>query len=492
MSLSRRAVIAAAWQVGAGMGGRLVGVIGTFVLTRFLAPEIAGEVGIASVLVLSARQLTNICVGQYIVARPAAGGAVVFQASQLHLGLAILSAIGVIALAAPLAPLFDAPHIASYVPGLALAMLIGAVADIPQRILIRDLRFRAVGLGGAVSETLYAVSSVALAAAGWGGAAIVWANVLQSAFKLLVFAAAVDRREWLVPSRLRRETVRDVVRFGAPLQVAGMAALASDKWDNLIIAGAFGPAAAGVYNLGYNLANIPSDNVGEAAVDVLMPSFAQLEVERRKEGFVRASALLAMIVFPLGIGLGAISDTLIATLFSAEWQGIAPLLTILCAMSVVHPLANTAQSYLKTRDMTGAVMRIQVIQMVALLALVGALSQVSVEWACVGVGLGGALRAALSLFAVHRADGVPMAPVVAGMLRPLLACGFMVAAVLAVRLGLERAGLGAGVLRLAAEIVAGAVAYVAAALAVAPTQSRAFVTVLRTSFARRRAAGEAR
>jgi PST family polysaccharide transporter len=65
-----------------------------------------------------------------------------------------------------------------------------------------------------------------------------------------------------------------------------------------------------------------------------------------------------------------------------------------------------------------------------------------------------------------------------GMVGPLLACAPMAAAVIGVRFLFERAELGASVWSLGAELLAGAVAYVAFAFVFATATARDFLGLL--------------
>src|SRR5207253_1002410 len=98
--------------------------------------------------------------------------------------------------------LFDAPTMARFIPGLALSTLLDRLSYMPERILVRDMRFRVVSLARTAGELGYAATSVLLAAHGWGGSAIVGGNVIRSLAKLLCFAGAANARDWLEPCRL--------------------------------------------------------------------------------------------------------------------------------------------------------------------------------------------------------------------------------------------------------------------------------------------------
>jgi PST family polysaccharide transporter len=485
LSLAKKAVRGAAWTIGTSMGARLVGVIGTLAITRFLAPDVIGEVAVASVLVLTANQLSIFGFGHYLIAKPRSGRAAAFHCSFYHLCFGVV-ALGVVLLARePLTPLFGSPHAVIYVPGLVLAVFLDRLSYMPERVMVRDMRFSTVGLGRTLAELSYTGVSVGLAAYGWGGEAIVLANIVRSAMRLVVFGLKAPWREWIEPHRITSAQTRDLFRFGLPISIATTANFASRKWDNLLFASIFGPGPMGTYNLAYNLADIPASQIGEHIGDVLLPSFAHMEERPRKRALVRSTALLALIVFPLAVGLGAVSETLVAALFNREWQGVAPLLLVLSALAVFRPIGWTIASYLQVRDLTRQIMYLEVFKVAALLSGLGVLGYFwGPTWACAGVGLGFGLHAIASCWMVQLADDIKMTRMLGGFVGPLLACAPMVGAVYGVRYGLHAAEIGNVYLYLGLELAAGAVAYVLAAFVFARPTALDFVALLRKSFGR--------
>jgi PST family polysaccharide transporter len=372
---------------------------------------------------------------------------------------------------------------AEYLPGLALSVVLNRISIIPERVLVREMQFRMVGVARTVGEVVYVVTAVGLAYLGWGGAAIVAGNVTRSLVRSALILAATPRKSWLMPTRMERALVGDVFRFGTPLWLGASASFVSGKWDNLLISGLFGPGQLGLYNLGYNLADIPTSHVGEHIGDVLLPSFTRIDQAAQRRALVRSAGLLALIVFPLAVGLGAVSDTLVRALFNEEWQGVAPYLTILSALSVARPIGWIIFSYLQARHRVRTVMVLEVGKLAALLGFMAALSVFGPLWSAAGVGVGYALHALISMWLIDRADGVPMGKMLLVMLGPLVACIPLLGAVLGVRHGLPLESATAG---LALEIIAGAVVYVGAALLLARAVSRDLLTLMRDSFLRKR------
>ncbi len=486
MSLRRRAIVSALWHVGAGVGGRLVGVLGTLALTWFLVPDVVGQVGVASILVFSTRLLVSLGLGAFVAAHPGADRGIVFHATVLNLLLTTIAAALALVAGGPLGRLLGADASPDLVPGLVAAMAIGALADLPERILVRDLRFRTLGLSTAGAEITYTAAAVGLAAAGFGAMAIVWANVARAVFRLGLVFVVVDWRLWLTPAKLSLARFRTIVRFGLPVQIGTLASQAAHRWDNLLIARLFGPGPMASYNFAYNLASIPADTIGDSVADVLLPSFAQLSPDRRRLAFSRAAALLSLVIFPLAVGLGAVSETLVGTLFHPRWHGVAPLLTVLAALSIVHPIADIVRSYYQAADRTGASMLLQIGHAVAGLGFIWVFGRFGITWAALGATAAAVLYALVGLAYLGAVEGVHAGAVLLAYARPLLPCAVMAGAVLGTRAGLGGLGLGVGPVRLGAEVLAGAIAYVAAALVLVRGPARDVLALVRDAVARRR------
>jgi len=458
------------WHVGAGLGGRVIGAAGTLMLTRYLNPDVVGEVGVAWVLVLTSQVATSAGFGQYVVAHPSAGPVAGFHVTALSAGTVAVVSLLVLFFGQPLCHLVNAPGAVAFLPGMVAALAILRISEIPERILNRELRFRRVALGSSGAEVAFTTVALGLAARGWGGQAIVAANLVRSLFRLAIFSSGVDPRAWLRWGPLKRAQVLSILGFALPLQLGSLAAFAATKWGNLVVAVMFGPSAMGLYSLAYNLAQIPADNVGESLADVLLPSFARLAPGMRQQALARALPLVALLVFPLAIGLGVEAHMLVATLFNPRWQPMAPLLTALAVLGVVYPMGSTVLAYLKACGRPRAVLVFHTTHMVLLLLLIASLGRMGMIWAAVAPGLAGGTYALLALIYVGRMDGVPVMRTLGGLARVLLACAGMTAAILAFRHlpGLSHAHHSIGLL--ASEVALGAVAYVATALLVAPAQ----------------------
>jgi lipopolysaccharide exporter len=465
MSLATKAVTGAAWNLVAGVGSRVVALVGTLVLTRFIAPGEYGEIAVANISIVTAMTLTDVMVGQSIVARRV-GPDSCFHAFVLHMGTGLLGLLPVVLLARHIGAAFDAPGMARYVPGFALAALLERISHVPGRVLVRDMQFRTVAVTRGTAELAFTGVALALAPT-IHGQAIVVGNLVRWTLICAVFLWSVDLREWWVPQALRWSVFRDLLSFGLPLTAATLAEFASTNWDNLLVARLFGTATVGTYRLSRNLADTPMTNVAEHIGDVLLPSFAVMEPGRRNQALVRASAILALVIVPLCLGLAAVSPTLVHTMFDRRWSEMAPMLMVLSSLAFVRPVTWPLSSSLQAQQRPRTLMVLSFLKVGSMVLLVVTMGRMGPLWVCLAVGLASVITGGAALLAVQLAHGVSARDFLHGVLRPVLAAIPMFAAVAAVRLSMARLGQDRNWLSLALEVLVGAAVYVAAALLVA-------------------------
>jgi PST family polysaccharide transporter len=490
-SLAVKAAGGAAWTIATGIGARALGLVGTLTLTYFVARDELGQVSDAAVAVVLANQFSTLGVGQYYISRRSVDENLAWHATVAHLALGIVALAAVLFFGHSLGVWMRAPAIEQFLPGLALSGLLDRISYMPERVLAREMRFRIVGVCRTAGEVSYTVVSVVLAALGMGGMSIVVANAARSAVRLATMCASVPRVSWLSPSRLSWTTFRQMMRFGLPMSIGNAAGFASRRVDNAIVSGLFGPDVVGAYNLAYNVADVPAVQIGEQIGDVLFPSFASMDGPRRQAALLRSTGLLAILIFPLAVGLGAIAPTTVETLLKPEWRDVAPMLAILSVLSVVRPVGWTISSYLLAQDRPRIDAALEVVKIGALVGLLLTLGRAGPLWACSAVGFAFGLHALGSMLVVQFMDGIRITEFVRRCAPALLSCVPMVLGVLAVRHVMSQLTWSPRGSRLIAEIVAGGAAYVAVAPVLARGVTRDVVGLVKRTWAHRAAAASA-
>ena len=458
MSIEKAAARGVVWNLVTGLGARVVSLVGTLVLTRFIAPAEYGEVSAALICIQTANVLTFFAFGQYLIAfrsKPS----VVSQAAVLHFGLGVLAMAVVYSLRGQLGEFVEAPQMGRYIGGLAIAHLLDRARSMPERLLVRELRFRDVAIINSIGEVTF--TAVALSAASrYGGYAIVIAGLVRSTTTFLLFVRKVPRSEWLSFAGADWREARKMLAYGTPILFVALCERASSSWDNVLMLRMFGPSLMGCYALSYSLAETPVIYVAERMGDVLMPAFSKMDPKDRPGAVVRAAALMSLVVAPLGVGLGSIAPTLVHAFFDKRWAEMAGILTVLSCMTIFQPASWPAGAYLEAERKPRLVLIASVARAIALLSGVAVLGKLGGPvWACVGVGIGFTVYTVSIVGLAALVTPLPVGRYFISVMCPLLACAPMFLSVLALRQFLAPMHIPAGV-QLALEIVLGGVVYV--------------------------------
>ncbi len=480
-SLTARTIRGAAWTISTSLGSRVVGLVGTLLLVRFLAPAEYGEVTVAVTVTVTAFGVTTLGVGIYLLTNRDLTRAEAFHASCWFLATGFAAQGIVWALSDPLSAWFDAPHLGRYLPLFVASAVLDRITYLPERMLIRNLRFRWTSLARAASELVFTALSLTLAWQGFGAMSIAWAYLARAVLRFAAIVPAVSWREWIEPHRLHAATLNKILGSGVTVSLTGIATFLMRRWDNLLVSRWFGNAAMGAYNYAYNLADTPSVAIGEQLSDVVGASFPHADSAKRQAAVVRACTMISIVMFPLAFGLGAVAETVGDAFFHGSWAGVAPMLTYLSILSAPRPMAQILQAYLFASQRIRVVAWLEWASLGLLMAGIATIGRITILWTCGVVGAVFALRTLLLMWAVERLDGVPLRRFLVPLLRPLLACLAMVAAIRVVRPALSEL---VPVVRLGVEIAIGAVVYLAGARLIFRTTAAEFLRLVRAGASR--------
>ena len=481
MSLIQKVVRGAAWTTLTSVLARVGSLVATLLVTHKIAPQQYGEASAALVVALSANSFSTLFIANYVIIDRAQTKAAAYISNIVHQATGLVALLGVLLFTGPLSRALHAPGMTRYLPFAVAAFIVFRLSTVPEKILVRDLRFKYLAIVRMVAEILYSVVTIVTAYRGWGGYALIAGTMARTATKALLFTTAVSWHDWLEPQPFDTKLARRMFSYGAPLWIAGVMGYIGANWDNLLVSHYFDAGLMAIYSLGFNLAEMPSVQIGEQLCEVLLPSFAILEGERRRQALVKVLLVVCLVTFPFAIGLGATSYTLVHAFFDPRWWAVSTVLTLLCLRSVTRIIIYPLIQYFQATDRNRDQMFLSVFTTVVVLGTMVALGSRSLLVTCTGVVIAYTLQL-VPAFLILRRAGIPPGKPVLGLLRLGLACVVLAACVLAVRtlLGPHLRPL----LLLTVETAAGGIGYVAAAFLFARPIATDFLSWLRRGLGR--------
>jgi O-antigen/teichoic acid export membrane protein len=297
--------------------------------TALLGPDAIGLYGIVTTTAMTIVALRRVGIDEAFVQHAATDEEAEFQrAFTVELGLAVLAALAIAALAPVLAALYDDERLLPLTLAVAYLPLAFAL-QAPQWIFFRRMDYLRLRLLQAIVPLVTVAVTVPLLLAGVG----VWALVIGPACGNLVAVAAALRAS---PYRLRlrpdREAARRYLGFSSPIAVSALAALAVAQGQVAVFGLDQGLAAAGWITLAATLTRYV-DRADQILATTVYPAIVRVRdrPEVLEETFVKSNRLALMWAFPFAAGLALFGGDLVHVVLGDEW---APAVVLIGGLAV--------------------------------------------------------------------------------------------------------------------------------------------------------------
>lgn len=470
---SRLAMAGVGWSflntaLGAGLSALVFALA-----SRVLTPEDFGVVALAAAIVMFLGCLTPVAFAEALVQVRDLGPQHLDSVFWAALGTSAVLFVG-LCLAAPLiADWAEAPLLTGLLPFIGLRLLIDAMAAVPAAIVQRAMNFRALAQRTAIANLIGGLACLGLIWAGFGLWALAATQVLTA---LVALIALMPAARWWPGRQLSRSAMRDIASFG--LFSAGTRFLAEMRVDQMMLGLIAGPAALGLFYFARRLFQILGDLTSGAfnpVSTVLLASF-QDEPQKRREAFLitcHASAALAMPVF---VGLVVVAGTGVPLIFGEHWREAIPALQAFAVVGIIASLGVVQAALIRAAGRADWWFGYQALVQMSALPIIWVVMPHGLDAVVWALTLRVLVLWPLSVRMTMRLLDLPLRDYARAVAAPLLAATFMAGAILALDPMLEGT---TPALRLAVEILWGAIAYLAAVIPLSWSRLRHLRAILR-------------
>lgn len=325
-NLASKVVRGSAWVYGRGLVTSVFNIGVMAILARQLTPADFGLVALASVLLRFLAILASNGVGDYVIHDNKEGREERAQAA-FWMDLALSSAVTMFGFAAiPLITNFYSDlGLAWILVALLLRYPIDSMAAVPDALIKKSLDFQTLAIRDTVLEIISGLGSILMALTGWGVWSLVIPGLMLAPVRLVIVFWLAG---WVPRLPLQIHLWGAVMKYSASIIGANIANTIASEGDTLLIGKTLGSSALGLYNMAWQNANLVGRNVTSTVGKLAMPALSAVsqDAARLREAFNRMARLLAIVSFPLLIGMFVVADLFILTLYGAQWQeSILPL-----------------------------------------------------------------------------------------------------------------------------------------------------------------------
>ncbi len=370
-SLTARAAKGFLWAAISFGGNRLIVFASTLALAWILTPTQFGIVAAALTVVLLFEVALDLGLGSAVIYEQERGlTGRVQTAFTTNLGVAVVLAIAVAALAPWIAEFFGAPDQTLIFRSLGIFLLLRGLVQVPDAMLRRDLDFKARAAVELSRAVVRAGLAVGLAVNGFGAWAFIW-GVLAGQFVGVVLT-------WVIVGfrptfAFKRAIAAELLAFGLPVFGSRVVGAFLANSDYLVVGNRLGEEALATYQIAYR---VPEVLIGAFLVifaRVAFPAFSQARekgMEVLKQAMLRSYGLMSLYGFCIGLTLALAARDIIGLIVPSAYAGAALPMAFISLSGCALGLTFASGDIFPAVGKPGILLKINILQ---LIVLVGAL-----------------------------------------------------------------------------------------------------------------------
>lgn len=336
--------------------GLVLQLAATVIVSRLLMPAEVGVFAIAAVFAAVAGTVRDFGVGEYLIQERKLSRQHIRAALALNIIVSWGMALLLVAAAPLAADFYREPGVARVMAVQALGLLLVPFGAVIHAWFRRELDYRPIVIGNALSNVASFIATVSLALLGFGYMSLAWASVASN---LVMIVVAQVYRPTAMPYRPSLRGARRIVNFGVTSSSAYMITDATQGAPDLVMGRTIGMEAVAIFGRASGLVQMFDKAVMNAVWRVAMPYFSM----RDREGgdvttaFLKASAFTTALAWPFFLFLALMAFAVIRIMFGTQWDASVPLVPYLCAAGAIGGPFTLTWSVLIATGQLGRIMR---------------------------------------------------------------------------------------------------------------------------------------
>ena len=364
--LKSKTINALSWSLVESVGVRGAQFVIGIVLARILYPEQFGLMAMLTIFIAVAQTFFESGFGAALIQKKDISQTDICSIFYFNI-LVGLAAAGLLCWVAPwIAAFYDQPILTSLTRALSLTIVISSFGLIQAIKLTREINFKAQAKVGLLANILSGMLGVALAIGGFG----VWSLVAQQVFSSLVRTTCL----WLF-SAWRPELIfsfkslREMFGFGSRMLLSGLLNQIFDNIYLLVIGKLFSATNLGYFSRAKTLQEIPTHTLSGMIANVTFPVFSAIQDDpvRMKRGLRKALTLLALVNFPIMIGLAVVAHPLVLVLLTEKWAECVPYVQLFCVLGMLYPVHVINLNILVALGRSDLFLRLEIVKKVLII-----------------------------------------------------------------------------------------------------------------------------
>lgn len=318
--------------------------IGQFViLGNVMSAREFGMIGMLTTIIIFAQIFVELGLGAAVIQKHHATNRQLSTLFWINILLGILICIVMQAASPIIADYFQTNELEGKIRLLSIVFLIAPIGQQSQYLMQRDLSFQLLGKIETIATILsfgLLIGLIVFTKQDPINAYVISQICLYSLKGVLFFICYLPK--WKPSFVLDMKDCKEFFSFGIYQLLSRLVNRLGSNVDMILIGRFIGMEALGIYSLVYQIVTIPVLKLNPIITRVAFPVFSKDKNNNQalETGYLYMTKLLALVSFPLLLGLYSVADIVIPLFFGEQWGEAIPILQIMIIVGILRVLMN--------------------------------------------------------------------------------------------------------------------------------------------------------
>ncbi len=340
MNIKQQTISGLEWSAGAQIAKQGLQFIISVILIRLLTPKDFGLIGMIMVFTGFAGLFSELGFGAALIQRKEIEERHLSSIFWLNVATGLILTCVVLAIAPVVATFYNEPRLKLLTIVLSATFFIGSIGIVQKAILKRSMNFRMLAIVETLAMVIAGIFAIAIAFLGFGVWSLVWQAIVSAIIGVIILWFLSD---WKPSLRFNKNAAKELLGFSGNLLAFNVFNYWARNVDDLLIGKVIGSSGLGIYNRAYSIMLMPLRQISFTVGQVMFPTLSKIQDDkvRVKHLYLSTISIIALITFPMMMGLLVVADSFVLALFGPKWADLIPILQVFCLLGMIQSIVTT-------------------------------------------------------------------------------------------------------------------------------------------------------
>lgn len=383
VSLKRQAFHSIIWKIFETGGTQLIQFVISVVLARLVMPDQFAAIAMLTIFLAVAGVFVNSGFSSALVRKTNRTQRDCCTVFYFNIVVAFISYIILFVIAPFVADFYNLPELTILLRVMSLTIVISSFSAVHRTLFTAEMNFKTLAVYNLVALIISGAIGILLAYKGFQ----VWALVIQSLVSSVLGTFFVwYKSPWRPSWMFSKQTLKEFFGFGSKLLGSSLLDTIYNNIYGVVIGKFFAHADLAYYNRAQGLTTMTSATPTGVLQSVTYPTMCKMQddIGRMREGYRKMIKISAFVIFPLCLGIGAVSYPLINVLYTDIWIYAATLLQIIVFAGMWYPIHAINLNLLIVKGRSDLFFRLEIIKKIVGVAILIITLPIGLEAMCYG------------------------------------------------------------------------------------------------------------